>query len=135
MRLVLGAAAAAAILVAACSSGGRAEGPRDAAESPTTIGAPHTDEVSPEEAAALAFIEAWRQGGAEAMRRVGAPEQVDAAMRLGRAVGVPDCSTQSSGQFQCVIGVSTGKRAYLLVGGPGDRAGRVWWIAEYVPGT
>jgi hypothetical protein len=137
VRLVRGAAAAGAILVAACSGGGRPDGPADGAVSTTSDGAPYAmgDEVGADEAAALAFIEAWRRGEVEAMRRVGAAAQVDAAMRLGRALGVPDCSTQSSGQFQCVINVSRGTPAYLLVGGPGDRAGRVWWVAEYVPGT
>ena len=136
VRLVRGAAVAGAILVAACSGGGRSDGP-DGAASTTIDGGPYAmgDEVGADEAAALAFIDAWRRGEVEAMRRVGAAAQVDAAMRFGRAVGEPDCSTQPSGQFQCVLGVSGGTRAYLMVGGPGARAGRVWWVAEYVPGT
>ena len=56
-------------------------------------------------------------------------------MRLGTAEGESDCSNQTNGQYQCVVDVSTGKRAYLLIGEPGDGAGRIWWIAEYVPGT
>jgi hypothetical protein len=104
----------------------------------TTTEAPSTTrsvDLDPDTQAGIDFIDAWSRGDTDAMRELAPADQVDTAMRLGTAVGESDCSSQSSGQYQCVVGVSDGKRAYLLIGEPGDRAGRVWWIAEYVPGT
>jgi hypothetical protein len=89
----------------------------------------------PDEAAALSFIDAWRRGDADAMRQLSEADQVDAALSYGTAVGVPDCTTQPSGQYQCVVGVTSGTRAYFLVGEPGDVPGRVWYVLEYVPGS
>ena len=91
--------------------------------------------VDPDGAAATTFIEAWTEGDAEAMRGVGEGDAVDAALAFGNANGSADCTTQRNGQHQCVVRVATAKRMYLLVGEPGAREGRVWWVAEYVPGT
>ena len=88
-----------------------------------------------DEAAATAFVEAWSRGDAEAMRGLAPGDAVDAAVALGNADGSPDCATQPTGQYQCVVDVTSGTRAYLLVGPPGAQEGRVWWVAEYVPGT
>ena len=92
-------------------------------------------ELDPDTQAGIDFIDAWSRGDADTMRELAPADQVDIAMGLGTAVGESDCSSQTSGQYQCVVGVSTGKRAYLLIGEPGDQPGRVWWIAEYMPGT
>ena len=51
----------------------------------------------------------------------------------GTAVGEPECSSQSNGQFQCIVNVSGGGQIYLLVGGPGALPGRVWYLASYHP--
>lgn len=68
------------------------------------------------------------------MRQVADEAAVDTALRLGNAEGPPEkCSQQRSGQYQCIVKVSTGKRAYILVGEPGGRPGRVWWVGEYYP--
>ena len=69
------------------------------------------------------------------MRKLGRPEAVDAALALGRAEGMGDCGTQPNGQYQCVVAVTSGTRAYLLVGEPGAPEGQVWWVAEYVRGS
>lgn len=92
-------------------------------------------DLDPNTQAAMEFVEAWAVGDAEAMRELAPADQVDVAIGLGTVEGESDCSNQPNGQYQCVVDVSSGKRAYLLIGEPGDRAGRVWWIAEYVPGT
>jgi hypothetical protein len=107
-------------------------------ESPPTTEATSTTtsvDLDPDTRAAIDFIDAWAQGDDERMRQLAPADQMDIAMGLGTAEGESDCSTQTSGQYQCVVDVSSGTRAYLLIGEPGDRAGRVWWIAEYVPGT
>ena len=89
-----------------------------------------TGPANPDEAAALAFIDAWRSGDAEAMRQFAPDEQVDIATAFGTATGEPDCRYQRGGPYQCVVNVSSGTRMYILT-----EAGRVSWVAEYVPGT
>jgi hypothetical protein len=111
-----------------------------AASSPTSeptssSSTPTTNDTDPDEAAARAFVDAWRNGDAETMRKVGDDDAVDPALALGTAAGQPDCRSQPNGQYQCVVDVSSGTRAYLLVGEPGATEGRVWWVAEYVPGA
>jgi hypothetical protein len=101
----------------------------------TSTTTPTTVEVDADEAGARAFIDAWRRGDADTMRQVGGDEQVDVAIGFGTAVGEPECSSQPGGQYECVVSVSSGTRVYLLVGEPGAQSGRVWWLAEYVPGT
>jgi hypothetical protein len=67
------------------------------------------------------------------MRQVADGAVVETALRFGNAGGSLECSSQRSGQYQCIVGVSAGKRMYILVGEPGDRTGRVWWVSEYHP--
>jgi hypothetical protein len=88
-----------------------------------------------DEVAAAAFIEAWGAGDTATMRQVGDPTAVDVALALGRAEGSGDCRAQPSGQYQCIVAVSSGTRMYLLVGEPGAPEGHVWWVSEYVWGT
>ncbi|HEV3400869.1 MAG TPA: hypothetical protein VG078_03520 [Acidimicrobiales bacterium] len=114
------------LLATACVGGGEDSDP------PTTgTGAP-TSAVENDEAGA-AFIAAWSRGDSEEMRRVADGAVVETALRFGHAGGSPECSAQRSGQYQCIVEVSAGKRMYILVGEPGDRTGRVWWVSEYHP--
>jgi len=141
MVMLRACAVGAALLVGtACNDGdqgSRDETSASVASTPTTDATSTTASVDldPDTRAASDFIDAWGRGDVKGMREYAPPDQVDIAIGLGTAEGAPDCSQQPNGQHQCVIDLSTGKRAYLLIGEPGDRAGRVWWIAEYVPGT
>jgi hypothetical protein len=83
--------------------------------------------------AAATFIAAWSRGDTDAMRQIADGAVVEVALGLGRAQGSPECSSQRSGQYQCIVTMSTSKRAYILVGEPGAPPGRVWWASEYHP--
>lgn len=104
---------------------------------PTTQPSPPTTQVTADEAAAAAFIVAWRRGDAETMRQLAdSPEEhdiVETALAFGNARSDGDCTSQSSGQYQCVVDVSSGGRTYILVGAPGARQGMVWWVGPYHP--
>jgi hypothetical protein len=100
---------------------------------PSTTGTSASISAAENEDAAAAFIAAWSRGDAEEMREVADGAVVEKALRFGHAAGTPECSTQRSGQYQCIVGVSAGKRMYILVGEPGDPTGRVWWVSEYHP--
>ena len=63
------------------------------------------------------------------MRKLAPSGRVDEALSVGTAVGKPECSTQTSGQYQCDVKVSSGRQMYLLIGEPGDSPGRVWWVS------
>ncbi len=116
------------VLATACVGGGEGS-------APTTTGTRTSTIPAEDDGAAAAFIAAWRRGDAEAMRQVADGAVVDTALRLGNAGGSPECSSQQSGQYQCIVDVAAGKRAYILVGEPGDPTGRVWWVSEYHPGS
>jgi hypothetical protein len=104
-------------------------------ESTSSTSTSTTTVVDADADAAVAFIDAWRRGDAEAMRQNADAESVDVAMAFGTAEGDPECTSHQGGQYQCVVGVSSGTRMYILVGEPGASSGRVWWVSEYVPGT
>ena len=139
------AAAALAVLTAGCGGGDDSTLASDDSlvtsttttttvpPSTTTVATTPTTEieVDPDVAAANTFVDAWGRGDEAAMRQVGADEPVDAAIAYGTAAGEPECSSQASGQYQCIVGASSGTRMYLLVGEPGARPGRVWWAGEY----
>jgi len=110
------------VVVAACGGGG--EGSQ-----PTTSAVAGPDD----EQAAAEFIAAWSGGDFDGMERNADRDVVDVALAFGKAEGLPTCSRQGSGQYQCIVEVSGRKRAYILVGEPGARPGRVWWVAEYHP--
>ena len=70
------------------------------------------------------------------MRELAPADQVDIhAIGLGTVEGESDCSNQANGQHQCVVDVSSGKAPVPAHWWARRPAGRVWWIAEYVPGT
>ncbi len=115
-------------LATACGGGGESSEPTTS-ETTSSTGPTQNDQ------AAAAFIAAWSRGHSAAMRQIADGAVVDAALRLGDAHGPPECSSQGNGQYQCIVAVSAGKRAYILVGEPGARAGRVWWVAEYNPSS
>lgn len=83
--------------------------------------------------AAAAFFAGWSRGDFDAMERIADRDVVDVARTFGKAEGLPNCSRQGSGQYQCIVDVTGRKRAYILVGEPGARPGRVWWAGEYRP--
>ena len=116
------------VLATGCATGD------ERADSPTSATTALTGPTGDGEAAAH-FIAAWSRGDPEAMRQLADVAVVDTALRFGKAGGSPECSSQPSGQYQCIVEVPAGKRAYILVGEPGDRTGRVWWISEYHPGS
>jgi hypothetical protein len=112
------------MMLAACSSDGGT-----ASEVATTTTTTVSRDGDPDETAALAFIDAWRRGDADAMRELAPADQVEVAMSGGTAVGTPECKAQPSGQYQCDVNGSSGPRMYLLVGEPGASPGRVWWVS------
>ena len=114
------------LLAAGCVGGGEGS-------DPSTTGTSASITAAENEEAAAAFIAAWSSGESEAMRQVADGAVVETALRFGHAAGSPTCSSQRSRQYQCIVGVSAGKRMYILVGEPGDRTGRVWWVSEYHP--
>ncbi len=114
------------VVVAACD--GNSEGSQ-----PKTKDARTSTRAANDQQAAEVFIAAWSRGDSDGMRQLADDHVVNVALAFGKAQGSPECSEQTSGQFQCIVEVSAGKRAYILVGEPGDRPERVWWAAEYHP--
>ncbi len=117
------------VLAGGCAADG--EGPHP----PTSATSATTALTVPAEGnrAAAAFIAAWSRGDSEAMRQLAPADVVDTALRFGDPGGSPECSSQRSGQYQCIVDVPAGKRMYILVGEPGDRTGRILWASEYHP--
>lgn len=91
-----------------------------------------TQERGANEAAALLFLDAWRQQDETAMAAVAESEAVESALSIGQPVGegFARCDSQGNGQYECFVDTTAGHEAYLLVGEPGTENGRVWWVGS-----
>ena len=106
-----------------------------AATSSTAPGTTIATEFRQDHDGVVAFIDAWARGDVDAMRAAGTEDAVETALRFADPTGPTDCGPNQNGQYQCLVDVAGATRMYLLIGEPGAAEGRVWWVAQYVPGT